>query len=128
MNVERYLQKKAVLEEHCEVVGRDPSTIVHSQMSSYLLGRTEAELSAHLKRVAETVPNLGTQLEDEGEEAVLDGLRERGWLIGSPGEMVEELGRREEAGLSRYMFQHLAIDDYDTLELLASEVLPQVQG
>jgi len=40
---------------------------------------------------------------------------------------VDEIGRREEAGLSRVMLQHHANDDFASLELLAAEVLPQVQ-
>ncbi len=53
--------------------------------------------------------------------------RGAGWLIATPAQIVEELGRREEAGLTRVMPQHLAIDAHDTLELVASEVLPQVR-
>lgn len=127
VNTETYLHKRAVLEEHCAAVGRDPSEIVHSQMSGFLVGRDEAGVRAHLARVAETSLMLGNQVRDQGEEEVLRGLRDRGWLVGTTDQVVQQLGEREEAGLSRYMLQHLAMDDFETLELLASEVLPQVQ-
>ena len=45
----------------------------------------------------------------------------------SGSEIVDELGRREEAGITRTMLQHHANDDFGTIELIASEVLPQVQ-
>ena len=47
--------------------------------------------------------------------------------MGTPSEVVDELGRREEAGVSRLMLQHHANDNFEVLELLATEVLPQVQ-
>ena len=40
--------------------------------------------------------------------------------------MVEELGRRNEAGISRMMLQHHANDDFEVLDLIAAEVLPNV--
>jgi len=60
-------------------------------------------------------------------DQVLQAAKACGWLVGTPSEVVDELGRREEAGLTRLMLQHHANDDFDVLDLLASEVLPQVQ-
>jgi F420-dependent oxidoreductase-like protein len=127
VTVESYQHKRAVLEEHCAAVGRDPSTIVHSQMNGFIIGRDRAGVRAHLARIADMSFMIGDQLEQQGDDALLEGLRGRGWLIGTPGEFVEQLGALEEAGLSRFMLQHLALDDYETLELIASDVLPQVQ-
>jgi F420-dependent oxidoreductase-like protein len=123
LGVESYRQKRAVLEQHCAKVGRDPATIRHSQMAAFVIGRDAAEQHAHLARVAEKIPALQRQQPD----AALAGMRERGWLVGTPGEVVEEIGRREEAGLSRIMLQHHANADFGTLELIAKEILPQVQ-
>ncbi len=122
--VETYLHKRSVLEQHCFEVGRNPADLRHSQMVGFVIGRDEHGVRDHLASIAEKLPRLASQ----DSEAALDGLRERGWLIGTPGEVVEELGRREEAGLSRIMLQHNAMERFDTLELLAADVLPQVQG
>lgn len=124
MTVETYQHKRRVLEQHCADVGRDPSEIRHSQMSGFVIGRDDAAVRAHLERVVERVPMLGRQ----DAEAALDGVRQRGWLVGTPGEVVEEIGRREEAGLSRIMLQHHANRDFEVLELIAADILPQVQA
>lgn len=123
LDVAGYLHKRAVLEEHCAAVGRDPATIRHSQMAAFVIGRDAVGQHAHLARLAEKLPAL----RDRDPDALLGSLRERGWLTGTPGEIVEEIGRRGEAGLSRIMLQHHANDDFDSLELIASDVLPQVQ-
>jgi F420-dependent oxidoreductase-like protein len=122
-NRDGYLAKRAVLERHCEAVGRDPSTIRHSMMAGFVIGRDEAAVKAHLARMAERNPMLGRATPEE----VLAGVRARGWLTGSPAEVVDAIGRLEEAGVSRLMLQHHAMDDFATLELVASDVLPQVQ-
>ncbi len=122
MGVDAYRAKRAVLEQHCAAVGRDPTTIRHSQMTGFIIGKTDADQRAHLAKVAETLPALGRN--DPAE--VMQGMRTRGWLVGTPDEVVQEIGRRQEAGLSRMMLQHQAQEDFATLELIASEVLPQV--
>lgn len=123
LTVESYLAKRAVLEQHCATVGRDPSTIRHSQMTGFIIGKTDADQRAHLARIVETLPALGRN--DPGE--VIQGMKGRGWLVGTPDEVVQEIGRRQEAGLSRMMLQHQAQEDFATLELIASDVLPQVR-
>lgn len=119
-----YAQKREVLERHCADAGRDPSEIAHSQMAAIIVGRDDAELKAHLAEIAVAVPRLGQRDPDE----TLKNMRGFGWLVGSPAEIVEEIGRREEAGISRIMMQHHAQTRFEALELIASDVLPQVQG
>lgn len=123
LDLDAYRHKRAVLEEHCAAVGRDPATIRHSQMAAFVIGRDADAQKAHLARIAEKLPMLQRQDPDE----LMASLRGRGWLIGSPAEIVDEIGRREEAGLSRVMLQHHANGDFGALELLASDVLPQAQ-
>jgi F420-dependent oxidoreductase-like protein len=55
----------------------------------------------------------------------LAGLRAEG-LAGSPAEVVDKLGRFAELGVEVAYLQVLDLDDLDHVELLASEVLPQV--
>jgi len=123
LNVEAYRAKKEVLLRHCESEGRDPTTIARSMMGGFVVGRDRQEIHAHLGRIAEYVPALGR---GDAEET-LAGVQARGWLVGTPGEIVEQLGQREAEGVQRFMLQHHAQEDFATLELVASEVLPQVQ-
>lgn len=120
---EGYRHKEEVLRQHCEAVGRDPSSIRRSMMAGFVVGRDQAEIHAHLGRIGEALPNLVRGNPDE----VLEGVRNRGWLVGTPSEVVEQIGQREELGLERIMLQHHAQADFETLELIARDVLPQVQ-
>ena len=128
VDVEGYRRKREVLESHCREVGRDPSAIRRSQMSGFIVGKDDRGVRDHLQRIAEKLPHdavVGSMT--AGPDQVFQAARARGWLVGTPSEVVDELGRREEAGITRLMLQHHANDDFDVLDLLASEVLPQVQ-
>jgi len=57
----------------------------------------------------------------------LPELRENG-LAGSPAEVVDKLGRYAELGADRMYLQLLDLSDLDQLELIASEVMPQLQS
>jgi len=54
-------------------------------------------------------------------------LHARGLLVGTAGEIVDQLGELAEAGLQRVMLQWLNLDDLDGLEALATGVLSQLR-
>jgi len=56
----------------------------------------------------------------------LEELQQRGALVGTASQLVEQLGRWAEAGIQRVMLQWLDLDDLDGLESIAARVLPQV--
>ncbi len=87
-----------------------------------LIGRDERELRAHLERIAERIPALAGR----DPERAVGSLRRHGWLVGAPGEIVDEIGRRAEAGQDRMMLEHHTGGDLRALELLAAEVLPEL--
>ena len=128
VDLEGYRRKREVLERHCEQAGRDPASIKHTQMSGFIIGKDDRGVRGHLRLIGERLANdavVGSMTADP--KQVLETARARGWLVGTPSEVVDELGRREEAGISRLMLQHHANDNFEVLELLATEVLPQVQ-
>ncbi len=86
--------------------GRD---LVYSAAQVLCVGRDEAEL----KRRAASI----------GRE--VDELRENG-LAGSPAEVVDRIGRFAALGATRLYLQVLDLADLDHLELVASEVAPQL--
>ena len=47
-------------------------------------------------------------------------------MIGTPNEIVAQLGELSDVGLQRVMLQWLDFDDLDGLEALAKTVLPQI--
>jgi hypothetical protein len=46
--------------------------------------------------------------------------------VGTPGEIVEMIGKFGQIGAEHFYLQILDLSDFDHLELLAAEVLPQV--
>lgn len=123
---EAYQAKSAVLDERCREVGRDPSEIRRSLMSGYLIGRDQGELEKRATALQEVLPDLAGTPPAE----VVATLRDRRgrWMVGSPEEIVREMGRYVEAGVQRFMLQHYLLDDSEGLELLAAEVMPKVSS
>lgn len=95
------------VKSRCEAAGR--TDLVLSTGQPVFAGRTDAE-------VAERAAAAGRSVEQVPSSA----------FIGSPARIVDELGRYTELGISRAYLQVLDLADLDHLELLASEVLPQV--
>jgi F420-dependent oxidoreductase-like protein len=93
----------------CSAAGRDPSAMTFSAAQVVCCGKDEASL---IRRAAA----IGRSL---------DELRANG-LAGSPAELVDKIGVFASHGASAMYLQVLDLSDLDHLELLASEVLPQV--
>jgi F420-dependent oxidoreductase-like protein len=93
----------------CAAEGRDPASMIFSTAQVVCCGKDEAELA---RRAAA----IGRELSD---------LRENG-LAGSPAEIVDKIGAYAEAGATTAYLQILDLADLDHLDLLASQVLPQV--
>ena len=93
----------------CADAGRDPSSIVLSVAQTLAVGRDEAEV----RRRASAI------------DSDPDDLR-AGGLGGTVAEVVEKVGRLAELGAGRVYLQVLDLGDLDHLELVASEVAPQL--
>lgn len=119
---EIYQTKVDALLRHCEVVGRDPATIRRSIMLGHVIGRTNDELRRRATRLLEIFNSPGDVTPDD----MLARQRERGMLVGTPGEIVEQIGRRREQGIERIMLQTQDQEDMDALELFASDVIPHI--
>ncbi len=96
--------------EACRAAGRDPASLLYSAAQTTCCGRDEAELA---RRAAATGYDVA-------------GLRAN-QLAGSPAEIVDKIGQFAELGASRMYLQILDLHDLDHLELLATEVMPQVR-
>jgi alkanesulfonate monooxygenase SsuD/methylene tetrahydromethanopterin reductase-like flavin-dependent oxidoreductase (luciferase family) len=56
----------------------------------------------------------------------VDEMRSNGGAVGTPDEVVEIIGRYQEAGASRLYLQTLDLTDLDHVDLVASAVAPQL--
>jgi F420-dependent oxidoreductase-like protein len=93
----------------CESRGRDPGTLRLSAAQVVCCGADEAEVT---RRAA----NIGRQV---------DELRANG-AAGTPDEVVARLRAFADIGAESVYLQVLDLDDLDHIDLLATEVLPQV--
>jgi alkanesulfonate monooxygenase SsuD/methylene tetrahydromethanopterin reductase-like flavin-dependent oxidoreductase (luciferase family) len=101
---EEVRRKFDVLQRHCETEGRDFSTIEKTNITSLLLARTDADLAA--KRV-----RLGIGDAFNG-------------FAGTVAAAQDRIGAYRDAGVDM-MIASIARNDIETIELLASEIVPR---
>ncbi|MDI3339673.1 MAG: TIGR03560 family F420-dependent LLM class oxidoreductase [Sphaerobacter sp.] len=117
-----YEALRDTLERYCAEAQRDPRSITRTIMLAHLVGRDEAELRERARRMQQIIPAL----RDIPTDAVPDRLRERGWLVGTPDEVVERIQAWEAVGMQGFLLQTLDQEDIAALELIAWEVMPRV--
>jgi F420-dependent oxidoreductase-like protein len=93
----------------CADVGRDPASLRLSAAQLLCCGRTDAEV----RRRAEA---LGREVEE---------MKATG-LCGTPDEIIDKIGQFGQIGVSRLHLQVLDLTDLDHLDLVATQVMPQV--
>jgi alkanesulfonate monooxygenase SsuD/methylene tetrahydromethanopterin reductase-like flavin-dependent oxidoreductase (luciferase family) len=121
LDAEMYMHGRDFLNACCKEVGRDPRSIRHSVMTSYIIGRDEAELRERASQVSRVIPSLSKLSPDE----VLEN-RKNLWFIGTPERIAERMRELARLGIDLFMLQHFLLDDRDALKLLAAEVIPAV--
>jgi alkanesulfonate monooxygenase SsuD/methylene tetrahydromethanopterin reductase-like flavin-dependent oxidoreductase (luciferase family) len=121
MDAEEYVQKRKVLDAACHAIGRDPSSIRHSVMANFIIGRDRVEVRERALQLREIIPNLKGLDANE----VMVKVGEHG-LVGSAEEIAEQINKYSALGVDLFMLQHFLLDDRDALKLVASDVLPAV--
>jgi alkanesulfonate monooxygenase SsuD/methylene tetrahydromethanopterin reductase-like flavin-dependent oxidoreductase (luciferase family) len=113
-----FIDKSAELDGVCETIGRDPGTLRRSMMLPFAIGRDSAAVQKHIDAHRVTFTDL---------PATADEWAENGFIVGSPDQVVDQLGTRVGAGATRFMLQQNALDDLDSVELLAG-LLSQLES
>jgi alkanesulfonate monooxygenase SsuD/methylene tetrahydromethanopterin reductase-like flavin-dependent oxidoreductase (luciferase family) len=121
MDGEEYVQKKKVLDAACRAIGRDPSSIRHSVMANFIVGRDRVEVRERALQMREIIPSL----KDLDANQVIAKVGEHG-LVGTADEIADQILKYSALGVELFMLQHFLLDDRDALKLLASEVIPAV--
>ncbi len=94
----------------CSAAGRDPGDVVLSTAHTLVIGRDDAAVARRAEALGIEDAQLATNP-----------------LAGTPSRIVDQLGQwRERAGITRVYLQTLDLTDLDQLELVASEVAPQL--
>jgi F420-dependent oxidoreductase-like protein len=95
-----------LVDEACESIGRDPSSVIRSVALVVCCGRDDAE-------VARRAAHIGREV---------DELTKNG-LTGTPELLLEKIATYNELGVSRIYLQVLDVHDLDHVRLIAEEVL-----
>ena len=118
---DEYRHKREVLDRCCKEIGRDPSSIRYSVMTTFIVGRDRNELRERAVKMQDVLPRLRGLDPDE----CLTKVREAGF-VGTPEEIAGQVREYARLGVELFMLQHFLLDDTDALRLLAEEVLPAV--
>ena len=94
----------------CADAGRDPAQLIRSCAHTLVIGTSDGEVARRAESVGQKPDELSTNP-----------------LAGTPAQIVDQLGRwREQTGISRVYAQVLDLADLGQLDLVASEVAPQL--
>lgn len=96
------------LNELLDAIGRPRKSVMRSQMKGLIFGINQTDLKNQLNG-----------------QTVLD-LWERGLLVGTSTQIIEQLGQLEEVGVQKVMLQWTDYEDLPRLEAFAQGVLPQL--
>lgn len=109
LNNDAFRERSERLDQLLAEEGRLPRDVVRTQMTAGIVKRTDAEVNAETS---------------EDDRAAIES---QGVVIGTPNEVVDILGKKAEAGVQEVMLQWLDMDNIHDLELIASEVVPQLR-
>jgi alkanesulfonate monooxygenase SsuD/methylene tetrahydromethanopterin reductase-like flavin-dependent oxidoreductase (luciferase family) len=115
VGVEVFKEKSHQLDKNCEANGRDPQTLSRSLMIPFVIARNDGDLQNNINAHRLMFTNLPDDL---------SAWNQAGFIGGTPQQVIDQLKRFEQAGVTRFMLQHNNLDDMDSLTLLAEEVLP----
>lgn len=109
VSVDEFAQHRARVRAACDVIGRDPATMIFSAALVVAVGSDDQEFV----RRAENIGRAPDELRAHG-------------VCGTVGEAVDTVCRWQDAGASRVYLQVLDLADLDHLHLIADEVVPQL--
>lgn len=109
LDLATYRARRAILDEYLSAEGRAVDALKYSLMTRVIYRRTQAQLDAFLHESGIS--------KDEVAAGRL--------IVGTAGEVIDQMAARFEAGINRIMLRWLELDDMANLELLAHDVLPQ---
>ena len=111
LSTQEFARLSARLDNLLVAQGRQPGEVRRSLMTGCVFGRTAEEAA---ERVERRTSGRSTP----------EKLRQRGLVVGTPPEFVEQLHALAQAGVQTVMLQWLDLDDIAGLEALARDVLP----
>jgi F420-dependent oxidoreductase-like protein len=112
-------ERRGAVERAFGEAGRDAAELTFSVMTGCVVGRDNRELSDRAQRAVERFGYAG------GADDWIAQRRDRSF-VGTAEDVIEQLKRRESAGVDRVMLQHIDHTDIDMVRLIGDEVIPAV--
>ncbi len=114
---DRARERFAQLDETCQAMGRDPSTLTHSAMVGTLIGSDANEVD---RRRGALLGALG--ISGDPPSDWFEARRQR-WIMGTPDEARAAVRRFEAAGVERLMLQTFLPRDLEMVDLMGAEIV-----
>ena len=111
VDIATYTGRMAILDQHCATIGRDPATLRRTWFGRLSVGKTEA--TAHEQALA-----LGF-----GHHV---GWKLEGAFIGTPQQIVDQVGEFIKIGVDYFMFEIIGLPDPDVIGMVVEDVLPKI--
>ncbi len=108
VNIRVYKDRLAVLNRHCEAIGRDPKSIRKTWFGRVVTGRTETEIQrlANSWKMPFTTENA---------------------FVGTPAQVIEQMSEFVEAGCDYFMIDILGLPDQTILYMVLDEIVSVVR-
>lgn len=107
LNHADFRERSALLDQYLQEEGRDPRSVKRSLMIRVIYGRTDARVNEQLAAMSASKADL----------------IDRGIVVGTGSEVLDQLGRWQDAGVQRIMLQWLDLDDIDGIESMAADII-----
>ena len=116
---DRCREQLRALRAACDEQGRDPDEVDYTVMTGCLVGADDTEVRRRGEQLMQTTGADGTY--DEW----LSSLRGT-WVVGTPEEAADHLGRLADAGVDGVALQTQLPDELDMIDLVAEELRPRL--
>ena len=113
-DIDEFRHKKEVLERHCAVIGRDPSTITNMPEGAFILRETHAEAEAAFRAFA---GHFAWSAESR------TAMEASQWS-GPSEDVAARLRPLRDSGIGGLIYQALPPYDFESIRRLATEVAP----
>lgn len=110
LKLDDYIETSALLDKLLDFEGRPGFAVKRTMMASVFIGTSEADIARRL-----------------GEKSKAEVLSS-GQFVGTPADVVEQLQPYIDAGIDGFKLRLPDLDYMETLELIATEVMPHIRG
>jgi alkanesulfonate monooxygenase SsuD/methylene tetrahydromethanopterin reductase-like flavin-dependent oxidoreductase (luciferase family) len=114
-------EASTLLDELIARAGRQPGDVRRTLMQQVICYRSEREMAPRLRHLAARAPDLAPA-------GLVADLKARAphTIVGTPTEVIAQIGAYAAAGVEEIMVQRHDLDDLEGLQIIAEDVLPHV--